>query len=219
MLGIPSLEEAMKHWRLVWIFCAIAVFLAGGVAFGADQKMAAATPNKVPAPPAPGPAISAEQYKIGPEDLLAVSVWKNDAMSRIVPVRPDGMISLPLLDDIQAAGLTPMQLRDVIMNKLSDYMPAPEVSVIVNEVRSFKVSVMGEVARPARYELRSLTTVLDVLALAGGFSQFANRSRIVILRPNGKTMTRIPFNYNKVIASGGEDENFYLQSNDIVLVP
>src|SRR5207247_1179899 len=104
---------------------------------------------------------------------------------------------------------TPMQLRDVIMKKLSDYMPTPEVSVIVNEVRSFKVSVMGEVARPARYELRSVTTVLDILALAGGFNQFANRSRIVILRPNGnKVMSRIPFNYNKVIASGGEDENF-----------
>ena len=209
----------MKHWRLVWVFCTVTAFLVVGVAFAADQKMAAATPNKVPAPPVPGPAISAEEYKIGPEDLLAVSVWKNDAMSRVVPVRPDGMISLPLLDDIQAAGLTPMQLRDVIIKKLSDYLPAPEVSVIVNEVRSFKVSVMGEVARPARYELRSLTIVLDVLALAGGFSQFANRSRIVILRPNGKTMTRIPFNYNKVIASGGEDENFYLQSNDIVLVP
>ena len=141
-------------------------------------------------------------------------------MSRVVPVRPDGMISLPLLDDVQAAGLTPMQLRDVIIKKLSDYMPAPEVSVIVNEVRSFKVSVMGEVARPARYELKSETTVLDVLAQAGGFTQFANRSRIVILRPKGsKAMTRIPFNYNKVIGSGGEDENFYLQSNDIVLVP
>ena len=148
----------MKHWRLVWVFCAIAVLLVGGVAFGADQKMAAATPSKAPAPP-PGPAISAEEYKIGPEDLLAVSVWKNDAMSRTVPVRPDGMISLPLLDDIQAAGLTPMQLRDVIMKKLSDYMPTPEVSVIVNEVRSFKVSVMGEIARPARYELRSVTPV------------------------------------------------------------
>src|SRR5207247_9652415 len=168
---ISSLEEAMKHWRLVWVFCA-AVLLVSGVAFGADQKMAAATPSKAPAPPAPGPAISAEEYKIGPEDLLAVSVWKNDAMSRTVPVRPDGMISRPLLDDIQAAGLTPMQLRDVIIKKLSDYMPTPEVSVIVNEVRSFKVSVMGEVARPARYELKSLTTVLDVLALAGGFNQF-----------------------------------------------
>jgi polysaccharide export outer membrane protein len=218
-LGTSALEEAMKHWRFVWVLCAVTVLLAGGVALGAEQKTVAATTPKAPAPPAPGPSISPEQYKIGPEDMLAVSVWKNDAMSRVVPVRPDGMISLPLLDDVQAAGLTPMQLRDVIITKLSDYMPAPEVSVIVNDVRSFKVSVMGEVAKPARYELKSVTTVLDVLAQAGGFNQFANRSRIVILRPNGKAMTRIPFNYNKVIGSGGEDENFYLQPNDIVLVP
>jgi polysaccharide export outer membrane protein len=210
----------MKHRWLIWVFCTVAIFLAAGGAWAAEQKTAAATTLKAAASPAPGPAVSAEQYKIGPEDLLSVSVWKNDAMSRVVPVRPDGMISLPLLDDVQAAGLTPMQLRDVIIKKLADYMPAPEVSVIVNEVRSFKVSVMGEVARPARYELRSVTTILDVLAQAGGFTQFANRSRIVILRPNGnKAMTRIPFNYNKVIASGGEDENFYLQPNDIVLVP
>jgi polysaccharide biosynthesis/export protein len=221
--GHPSLEGAMKQGRLISVTCALMVACVGVGAAGAQQKAepkaAAAAAPKAPAAPAPGPAISAEQYKIGPEDMVAVSVWKNDAMSRVVPVRPDGMISLPLLDDVQAAGLTPMQLRDVIIKKLSDYMPAPEVSVIVNEVRSFKVSVMGEVARPARYELKSLTTVLDVLAQAGGFNQFANRSKVVILRPNGKTMTRIPFNYNKVIASGGEEENFYLQPNDIVLVP
>ena len=180
------------------------------------QAKAAATPA-----PKQGPAAttSVEQYRIGPEDMIAVTVWKNDAMSRTVPVRPDGMISLPLLDDVRASGLTAMELRDIIAKRLVEYMPAPEVSVIVNDVRSFKVSVMGEVVRPARYELKSVTTVLDVLAQAGGFNQFANRSKIVILRPNGKGMTRIPFNYNKVISSGGEDENFYLQSGDIVLVP
>ena len=216
--GHPSLEGAMKQGRLISVMSALLLVAVGAGAVGAQQKTAAA-PAKAPAAPAPGPAISAEQYKIGPEDMIAVSVWKNDAMSRVIPVRPDGMISLPLLDDVQAAGLTPMQLRDVITKRLTDYMPAPEVSVIVNDVRSFKVSVIGEVSRPARYELKSLTTVLDVLAQAGGFNQFANRSRIVILRPNGKSMTRIPFNYNKVIASGGEEENFYLQPNDIVLVP
>jgi polysaccharide export outer membrane protein len=210
----------MKQGRLISVISALLLVAVGAGAAGAQQqKTAAAPPAKAPAPPAPGPAISAEQYKIGPEDMIAVSVWKNDAMSRVIPVRPDGMISLPLLDDVQAAGLTPMQLRDVITKRLIDYMPAPEVSVIVTDVRSFKVSVMGEISRPARYELKSLTTVLDVLALAGGFNQFANRSKVVILRPNGKGMTRIPFNYNKVIASGGEEENFYLQPNDIVLVP
>src|SRR5207249_4439847 len=112
-----------------------------------------------------------EGYRIGPEDMLQISVWKNDALSKLVPVRPDGMISLPLLHDVQAAGLTPMELRDTLARKLTDFMPAPEVSVIVTDVRSFKVSVIGEVHKPARYELKGRTTVLDVLALAGGFNE------------------------------------------------
>lgn len=157
-------------------------------------------------------------YRIGPEDVLQILVWKNDAMSRVVPVRPDGKISLPLLNDIQAAGLTPMQLRESLMAKLVEYIPTPEVSVIVNEVRSFKVSVMGEVPRPGRYELKSSTTVLDVLAQAGGFNQFSARARIFVLRPDGKNMSRINFNYNKAV-SGNEQENFYLQPGDIVVVP
>jgi polysaccharide biosynthesis/export protein len=222
----------MKAARLL---SATATLLVGLVGVATAQQPAR-PPAAAPAAPAPAPApakaaapapakpgapsaSALEQYLIGPEDILAVTVWKNDAMSRVVAVRPDGMISLPLLDDVQASGLTAMQLRDVLTKKLSEYMPSPEVSVIVNDVRSFKVSVMGEVARPARYELKSWTTVLDVLAQAGGFNQFANRSRIVILRPNGKVMTRIPFNYNKVVSSGGEEENFYLQPGDIVLVP
>jgi polysaccharide export outer membrane protein len=158
-----------------------------------------------------------EVYRIGPEDQLQISVWKNDTLTRSVPVRPDGKISLPLLNDVQAAGLTAVELRDVLTQKLGGYMPNPEVSVIVSDIRSFKVSVIGETARPGRYELRSWTTVLDVLALAGGFTQFAARSKIVILQPDGKTMKRIPFNYNKALV--GEQENFYLRNGDIVLVP
>ena len=157
-----------------------------------------------------------DAYRIGPEDMLQISVWKNEPMSRAVPVRPDGKISLPLLNDVQAAGLTALELREVLAKKLAEYMPSPEVSVIVSDVRSFKVSVIGEVARPGRFELKSWTTVLDVLALAGGFTQFASRSRIVILRPAATTMKRIPFNYNKL---AGEQENFYLRNGDIVLVP
>src|SRR3989441_4297459 len=157
-----------------------------------------------------------DAYRIGPEDVLQVAVWKNEAMSRTVPVRPDGKISLPLLNDVQAAGLTALELREVLASKLAEYMPSPEVSVIVSDVRSFKVSVMGEVARPGRFELKSWTTVVDALALAGGFTQFATRSRIIILHPDGATMKRIPFNYNKL---AGEQENFYLRNGDIVLVP
>jgi polysaccharide export outer membrane protein len=208
----------MKHPLFVPVTCAALLVVSAGIV-GAEQKTAAAKAPAATAAPATGAPVSPEHYRIGPEDMLQISVWKNEAMSRVLPVRPDGMVSLPLLDDIKAAGLTPMELRDVIVKKLVEYIPAPEVSVIVSEVRSFKVSVMGEVARPARYELKSVTTVLDVLAQAGGFIQFANRSKIVVLRPNGKSMTRIPFNYNKVIGSGGEDDNFYLQPGDIVLVP
>jgi len=160
-----------------------------------------------------------EEYRIGPEDLLAISVWKNEAMSRVVAVRPDGMISLPLLDDVKAAGLTPMQLRDLLAHKLAEYVPSPSVSVIVNEVRSFKVSVIGEVVRPARYELKSRTTVLDVLSMAGGFNQFAARTRIVILRQDGGKRSRINFNYNRVMSGDGDEESLYLRPGDIILVP
>lgn len=158
-------------------------------------------------------------YQIGPEDVLDISVWNNAAVSRTVPVRPDGKISLPLLNDVQAAGLTPMQLQDVLIKKLVEYIPAPEVSIIVREVHSFKVSTIGEVKTPGRYELKSRTTVLDILAQAGGFSEFASRDRIVVLRPEGKTMKRILFNYNKVISVDGDQANFFLQPGDIVLVP
>ena len=174
------------------------------------------------APPAsaeatPGPAL--EPYRIGPEDVLAITVWKNEPMSRTVQVRPDGMVSLPLIDDVPAAGLTPNQFRDVLAKRLAEFIPNPEVSVIVSDVRSYKVSVLGEVVKPGRFELKSYTTVLDVLAQAGGFTQFAARARIVILRPVGKSIKRILFNYNKVVSSGSEEENIYLQPGDIVLVP
>src|SRR2546428_1183030 len=161
-------------------------------------------------------------YLIGPEDMLDIAVWNNTAISRTVPVRPDGKISLPLLNDVQAAGLTPMQLRDVLIKKLAEYTPTPEVSVIIREVHSFKVSVIGEVKRPGRHELKSRATVLDALAMAEGLGEFASRGRIVILRPDGNTLKRIPFNYNKVVSANGangELENFLLQPGDIVVVP
>jgi polysaccharide export outer membrane protein len=166
-----------------------------------------------------GAAAADGEYRIGPEDLLDIAVWNNTAISRTVPVRPDGKISLPLLNDVQAAGLSPAQLRDVLMKRLADYMPSPEVSVIVREVHSFKVSVIGEVKTPGRYELKSRATVLDVLAQAGPFTDFASRARIFVLRSNGTAVKRIPFNYNKVVSSDPSDGNFYLQPGDIVVVP
>ena len=165
------------------------------------------------------PRQEAGGYRIGPEDVLQVSVWNNEAMSRTAPVRPDGMISLPLLNDVRAAGLTPMELRDQLMRRLAEYMPHPEVAVVVSDVKSFKVSVIGQVPKPDRFELKSAATVMDALALAGGFTEFASRSRIVVVRAGGQKTTRIPFDYDKFRAGDPGQENFALRPGDIVLVP
>jgi polysaccharide export outer membrane protein len=157
-------------------------------------------------------------YRIGPEDVVQVSVWGNEAVSRTAPVRPDGRISLPLLNDVQAAGLTPMELRDELSRRLGEYMPQPEVAVSVTEVRSFKVSVMGAVGKPGRYELKSRATVIDLLAMAQGFTEFASRSRVVVLRSEGNRVDRLAFDYDKV-ASGSAGNNFYVHAGDIILVP
>jgi polysaccharide export outer membrane protein len=161
---------------------------------------------------------SSRDYKIGPEDLLDISVWKNPELSRTVPVRPDGKVSLPLVNDIQAAGLTPTDLRLQLTQKFSEYMPSPEVAVIVREVHSVKVAVVGSVKTPGRYELKSPATVLELIALAQGLTDFASRDRIVILRQANGTTTRIPFNYRKV-ASGDDQANLVVQSGDIIVVP
>jgi polysaccharide biosynthesis/export protein len=208
-----ELEVAMKVHRVLAVTAMLTAFLVTDAS--AQQRAVAAQP---PAAGKSKVAPTLEEYRIGPEDVLSISVWKNEPMSRVLPVRPDGMISLPLLDDIMAAGLTPTELRNLLAQKLAEYVPSPAVTVIVNDVKSFKVSVIGEVVKPARYELKSRTSVLDVLALAGGFNQFAARTRVVVLRQEGDKRIRIPFNYNRV-TNGSDEENVYLRPNDIVLVP
>ena len=157
-------------------------------------------------------------YLIGPEDILDVQVWKNAELSRTVPVRPDGKVSLPLVNDIQAAGLTPTELRDQLTTRLSEYVPMPEVSVIVREVHSVKVAVMGAVRIPGRYEVKSPATVLELIAQAQGLTEFASRDHIVVIRQNGATTIRVPFNYRKV-ADGSEPDNFFVRAGDIIFVP
>jgi len=186
----------------------------------------AAAYAQAPAPAQPPAARAADavvippddgDYKIGAEDVLDISVWKNPELSRTVPVRPDGKVSLPLVNDIQAAGLTPSRLRQELTRRLSEFVPTPEVAVIVREVHSAKVSVVGQVRNPGRYEVRSAATVLELIALAQGFTDFASRDRIVVLRQNA-TPARITFNYRK-ITDGTEQDNFLVQPGDIIVVP
>ena len=165
------------------------------------------------------PAASVSEYRIGPTDVLQISVWKNEELSRTLPVRPDGMISLPLVNDIKAAGLTPMQLRDVVAQRLSEYMPRPQVSVVVREIKSMAVSVLGQVRNAGRYDYRTHSTVLDYLANAGGVTEFAGRSRILVLRSDGTNVQRIPFDYDRAVSTYGLNENFLVQPGDIIVVP
>ena len=191
----------------------------------APAPAAAAATSSAPAPRV-APVVRkssnvdmAKEYLIGPEDVLDITVWKNcPDLCRTVPVRPDGKMSLPLVNDVQAAGLTPMDLREHLTQQLSEYLPSPEVSVIVREVHNFKVAVVGSVKMPGDYELKSQATVLELLARAQGLTEFANRDKIVVLRQNGTKTDRIQFNYRKV-AEGHDQDNFYVRAGDVIVVP
>jgi polysaccharide export outer membrane protein len=160
-----------------------------------------------------------KEYLIGPEDVLDITVWKNcPDLCRTVPVRPDGKLSLPLVNDVQASGLTPMDLRQHLTDQLAEYIPSPEVSVIVREVHNFKVAVVGAVKMAGDYEIKSQATVLELIARAQGLTEFANRDKIVVLRQKGAKTDRIKFNYRKV-AEGDDEDNFYVRAGDIIVVP
>ena len=199
----------------------IALALVAGASVAtayAQQASPAAAQPASPLPSSAPPAIS--DYVIGPEDMLQITVWKNESLSRALPVRPDGKISLPLLHDVQAAGLTPMQLQEKLAAALGEFMPNPEVSVTVTDVRSYRVSVLGEVQRPGVLQLKSDTTVLEAIALAGGFRDFASPGKIMILRKNGDGQAqKIPFNYNRVVKDNRGEGNVTLKSGDVVVVP
>jgi polysaccharide export outer membrane protein len=158
-------------------------------------------------------------YVIGPEDVLYIHVWKEEALTRTVPVRSDGMISLPLINDVQASGLTPLQLRERLTEKLKDFIDNPTVTVVVMEANSFKVFVSGQVRNPGVYRLRGETTLLQIISLAGDFTSEANPKKIVIIRrERGKDM-RLEINYWEIMDGVNLGSNFVLKPGDTVFVP
>jgi polysaccharide biosynthesis/export protein len=165
-------------------------------------------------------AGSDDSYVIGANDVLAINVWKEPEVSRSVPVRSDGKISLPLVGEMQASGQTPRQLEQEISKRLQSYISEPEVTVIVTDSKSQKVNILGMVARPGAYLLTSSTTVLDAVAMAGGFKDFAKQKSIYVLRPAPDgTQRRMPFNYKDVIKGKNPEQNIRLQAGDTVVVP
>ncbi len=161
-----------------------------------------------------------DTYVIGAEDVLSINVWHEPDISRSVPVRSDGAISLPLVGEVQAAGKTPLQLERDITQRLKAYISEPEVAVMVQEMRSKRFNILGQVVRPGSYLLTGSVTVLDAIAMAGGFRDFAKQKQIYVLRrsPDG-TETRFPFNYKNVVKGKDTDQNIRLQARDSVVVP
>ncbi len=160
-------------------------------------------------------------YKIGPEDVLEVVVWKDEDLSDEVLVRPDGKISLPLIGDLEVKGLTVAEVGEAIEARLAEFKKSPDVTVVVQEVNSYSVYVMGEVASPGRWQLKSYLTVLQVIALAGGFSEFAKTDKIFVLRklPETGGEIRLDFDYGEVIAGKNPAQNVVLIPGDTIVVP
>lgn len=158
-------------------------------------------------------------YVIGPEDVLYIHVWREELLSRTVPVRMDGNISLPLIDEIQAAGLTPLQLKEMLVERLKKFIDEPNVSVIVMEANSHKVFISGQVRNPGVYRLRSETTILQIIPMAGGFTEWANQKKILVIRKEGGKEKRITINYKKIIDGKGPEENLVLKPGDTIIVP
>ena len=171
----------------------IASVLAAVLLLQAAPPAAGPAPPAAPARPAAAPSVEApDEYRIGPEDVLGIFVWQSAELTRTVPVRPDGRISLPLVNDVVAAGLTPTQLRQVLLERYREFDKAIELSVMVQEVNNFKVTLLGKVMKPGRHRLKAPTTVLELIGEAGGLAEYADQENIVVLRADPQAGARAP---------------------------
>ena len=195
----------------------VAILLLGLGTYGQESTSSPSVSGR----PASKPPATAESpdYKIGPQDVLRIDVWKEPEITRAVPVRPDGKISLPLLNDVQAAGLTAVQLANNIRDGLTKFITSPQVTVIVAEINSRRVYCNGEVMRPGAMPLLPNMTALQALSSCGGFTQFARLKGIYILRTENGQQVQHPFNYKAVVQGKKPDENIQLQSGDVIVVP
>jgi polysaccharide biosynthesis/export protein len=200
----------------------------------ASTGLSAQAGSETPAPPVASPTASQpaknleatpskahdDSFVIGNDDVLAINVWKEPDVSKSIPVRSDGKISLPLVGEVQAAGRTPLKLEQEIAARLKNYIAEPEVTVIVQQINSQKFNILGMVNKPGSYSISNSATVLDAIALAGGFRDFAKQKTIYVLRQNADgNQTRLPFNYKEVVKGRNPAQNIKLQPRDTIVVP
>lgn len=208
------MQKGMKVALLLCIF----LFTAGIVAQSADGSKPADNPHKPAAPEAAQDSSTPSDYVIGADDTLKISVWKEPDLSESLPVRPDGKISMPLLNDIPAAGLTPLQLKDSITEKLKKYIADPRVTVVVTAMNSRRVFITGEVLHSGPISLLPHMTMLQALSQAG-FTQFVNLKSIYLLRTENGKQVKLPFNYKEVVKGNHPEQNILLRPGDTLVVP
>jgi len=204
----------MKRLVYVGIIALMVFFVSPTIAFPqADREIQLKKESQAQA------VVDKERYVIGSEDVLYIHVWREEALSRTVPVRTDGNISLPLIHEIKAAGLTPLQLEEAIAEKLKGFYENPNVSVTVMETNSFKVYVSGEVRTPGVYRLRSETSILQIIPMAGGFTDWAKQKKILIIRKENGKEKRFTVDYKKAIKGDDPSSNIILKPGDTIIVP
>ena len=193
-----------------------AFILVSGIVFAQDVPATTAAPDNAAAAPSTSPA--GPVYVIGPQDVLHIAVWKEADLTATLPVRPDGKISLPLLNDVQASGLTPKQLADSVTDKLKKYIADPRVTVVVTEINSKRIYILGEVVHAGATPMLPNMTVLQALSSAG-LNQFAKTKGIYVLRTENGKQTKMPVNYKKIIKGEQIDQNYLLKPGDTIVVP
>ncbi len=206
--------------KRTWRAAVVALLVISGLAWAQNAAPARPAGSSASDATAPAPSMSAAgpDYVIGPEDVLHVAVWKEADLTATLPVRPDGKISLPLLNDVEAAGLTPMQLADSLTEKLKKYVASPRVTVVVTQINSKRIFMVGEVGHTGAVPMMPNMTVLQALSSAG-MTQFANTKKIYVMRIQNGKQQKLPVNYRKLVKGEQMEQNYILQPGDTIVVP
>jgi len=211
-------RATLSHW--VALLVALTVTLASAQTNEKSKEKDTAKPAAASAADSGAALATPNDYVIGPQDVLSINVWHELEVSvPQVPVRPDGKVSLPLLNDVQAAGNTPAQLTAILTQQLKRYISEPRVTVTVVQMNSQRFYIMGEVLRPGSFQLHANTTVLQGLASSGGFTEMADAKKIYVLRKQESGQVKLPFNYREVVKGRKAEQNILLQAGDTIVVP
>jgi polysaccharide export outer membrane protein len=204
--------------KRTWIAAVAALLSIGSLALAQEAPPAASSPTPEATTSAPAVNVSGPEYVIGPDDVLHIAVWREADLTATLPVRPDGKISLPLLNDVQAAGMTPMQLASSLTEKLKKYLADPRVTVVVTQINSKRIYMVGEVAKTGAMPMSPNMNVLQALSSAG-LTQFANTKKIYVMRNENGKQVKMPVNYHKLVKGQDMDRNYVLRPGDTIVVP